>query len=247
MIPKNAFEEHKFYDARRSAALKMARGHLVSMLEDRGVPAPNWAATMIELHKESANCAAIGGAIENGVNKRLHWAVFICDFGRYQPPLANENPEYVSDTNICYKRKPLESVREFWSEQRFDEAQVHWALHRNGEKLLLSDKPRTTQIREPTSIGTLVHERYHWGCNFGQSRSHNLSRKARLLLCLVVPALPLYLYVRHFWRQLSKGHMGQFVLASPALLLLLLVWTMGEFMGYVKGTPDERFGRHSGW
>lgn len=241
-VPKNALEEHKFFDSRRSAALKLSRGRLVSILEDRGVPAPDWAATMLQMHEEFPDYAAIGGAVENGVNKSFNWAAFICDFGRYQPPLDDDDPEYVSDTNICFKREPLESVREFWADQLFDEGQVNSALRRNGKKLLLSDKPRTLQIREPMSISNMVRERYYWGRNYGQSRVLDLSIKARLMLCLGMPILPFFLYLRHFRRQLSKGHVGRFIIASPALFFLLLFWTMGEFMGYVEGTPADRFG-----
>lgn len=241
IIPKNALELHKFYDARRSAALKISQGRLVSMLEDRGVPAPDWAATMVEMHEKRPDCAVIGGAVENGVNKSLNWAVFISDFGRYQPPLADSNPEYISDTNICYKRASLESVREFWAEQLFDEAHVNSALRKNGKKLMLSDKPRTLQVRQTMSMVNMLRERYYWGRNFGQKRAQNLARKTRLKLCLGMSILPFYLYARHFRRQISKGHFKQFIIASPALFFLLLFWAIGEFVGYVEGRPAERY------
>jgi len=144
--------------------------------------------------------------------------------------------------DICFKHEPLESVREFWADQLFDEGQVNSALRRNGNKLLLSDKPRTLQLREPMSISDMVRERYYWGRNYGQSRVLDLSIKARLMLCLGMPILPLFLYARHFRRQLGKGHIGKFIIATPALIFLLLFWTMGEFMGYVEGTPADRFG-----
>lgn len=240
--PQNALEEHKFYDARRSAALKMARGRLVSILEDRGVPAPDWAATMVRLHNEMPEHAAIGGAVELGIHKSKNWAAFICDFGRYQAPLSDDDPEYLSDTNICYKREALDSVREYWADRRFDEAQVNWALKRNGNKLRLCDQPRTSQIREPMTLSQMASERYHWGRNFGQSRVSGMPMFGRIKLCLVMPILPFFLYARHLRRQLSKGYVGEFLVASPVLFVLLVFWTFGEFKGYIEGTPEERFG-----
>jgi hypothetical protein len=242
LIPKNAFEEHKFIDARRSAAIEMAKGELVSILDDRGVPRNDWAATMVQMHEEFPDYSVIGGAVENGENKSLNWAAFICDFGRYQPPLEDDDPEYVSDTNICYKREALDCVREFWRDQRFDEAQVNWALRRKGKKLKLSDRPRTLQIREPMSIARMAGERYHWGRNFGQSRVSSISGFERFKLCLLMPFLPIVLIVRYFRRQLEKGHhVKEFVISLPALTLLILFWTAGEFIGYCEGTPPERF------
>lgn len=240
--PKNPLEEHKFYDARRSAALKMARGKLVSILEDRGVPAPDWAATMVRLHAEMPDHAAIGGAVDLGIHKSKNWAAFICDFGRYQAPLSDDDPEYLSDTNICYKRAALESVREYWADRRFDEAQVNWALRRNGSKLRLCDEPRTSQIREPMTLSGMASERYHWGRNFGQSRVSGMPFGQRMKLCLVMPILPFFLYIRHFRRQLGKGYVSEFILASPVLFLMLIFWTLGELKGYIEGTPEERFG-----
>ena len=241
LIPQNALEQHRFYDVRRSAGLRMAQGGLVAILEDRGVPAPDWAGTMIRLHRERPGFAAIGGAVENGVNRSLNWAAFICDFGRYQPPVMDEDPEYVSDTNICYKREALDSVREFWETRRFDEAQVNWALRRSGRKLLLCDPPRTIQVREAMPASNMLRERYHWGRNFGQSRVSGMNRQRRLVLILATPLIPLVVFARHCKRQFGKGHMGEFLAASPVLLVFLICWAAGECRGYLDGTPEERF------
>ena len=106
---------HFFYDTRRAAALGVAKGRLVGIVEDRGVPAPDWAAQMIRLHDAHPH-AAIGGAVQNGVDRLMNWAVFFCDFSRYQPPLVVENPEYVTDTNVVYKRAPLLELRDLWQD-----------------------------------------------------------------------------------------------------------------------------------
>ena len=92
------------------------------------------------------------------------------------------------------------------------------------------------------SIAGMAGERYHWGRNFGQSRVRYISGLERFKLCLVMPVLPIVLVVRHFRRQLEKGHhVKEFVISMPALTLLILFWTAGEFIGYCEGTPPERF------
>ncbi len=43
------------------------------MIEDQEILEPDWAAKMIEAHK--TGYAVIGGAVENGVDCSLNWAV----------------------------------------------------------------------------------------------------------------------------------------------------------------------------
>jgi len=233
MTPKNALEQHRFYDVRRSGALKIARGRLISIIEDRGVPRPDWAAAITALHHgDGADYAAVGGAVENGADRIWNWAIFFCDFGRYQAPLSDEDPEYVTDTNICYRREALESVRHLWDDH-YEEAAVNWALRRAGARLLLSDKPRTVQLRDPVGLRAMALERFHWGRVYGRMRGRETDSAGRLKYCLLMPALPPLLLVRHFRRQLDKGHhVGKFVMAIPAILFLLTFWAAGEFAGY---------------
>ena len=211
--PRNPLEMHAFYDTRRSTALKAATGRLVGILEDRGIPAADWAKVMIELHNVSDD-SVIGGAVINGENHLRTWAIFFCDFGRYQPPLADNNPEYVTDTNIVYKRDALLSVRDLW-ESKFHEPAVNWALRRQGHAMRLTDQPLTVQHRQPLGLVGMARERLHWARLYGQVRGREITQIQRFKLCLAMPALPLILFVRHFRCQLSKRrHIGRFVLAA---------------------------------
>lgn len=245
--PRNALEQHAFYDARRAGALRIARGRLLAILEDRGAPAPDWAARMVALHKD-AEIDVIGGAIEPGSDRIWDRAVFLCDFGRFQPPLAADAPEYVSDTNVCYKRAALESVRPLWQD-RYEEAAVNWALRRNGAKMRLDDGPRTVQRRAPMGAWRMAMERFHWGRVFGRMRGREIPTARRLMLAAAMPMLPLVLLVRHFRGQRARGHgMGRFVPAVPALLYLLIFWATGEGVGYLEsgsGSPPGAGGGRS--
>jgi hypothetical protein len=121
--PESPAGQHELYDRRRSAGLLAATGEVVCILEDRGVPDPDWAAEVARLHEDLPH-AVIGGAVECGVDAALNWAVYFCDFGRYQLPLEAGRRPYVTDVNISYKRKALESVRELWRD-RYHETTVH--------------------------------------------------------------------------------------------------------------------------
>lgn len=228
--PDNPLTLHELYDQRRSGGLREAKAGLVAMLEDRGRPQPAWARAMLDLHA-SSSCPAVGGAVENGAHDSIRWALFFCDFGRFQPPVEQDNPEYITDINICYKRSALESVRDLW-EQRYQEPRVNWALRRSG-RLYLSQRPVVVHERVQISLWSAVTERVQFGRIFGQIRG----REAPFLKCLLwaasTPIVPWVVFVRHFRRQLGKRrHVREFVLAMPAILLFLHAWIAGEFLGY---------------
>jgi hypothetical protein len=231
--PGNHLELHRFYDVRRAEALKRCRAPLIAIIEDRGIPLADWSSQMIKLHAEFPH-GIIGGAVENGVDRLWNWATFFCDFGRYQHPLEVEQPEYVTDTNICYKRDVIERSRSLW-EQRYIEAELHWAIAREGGRLMLSDRARTRQLRPPTSTMNRVRERFHWGRMFGLVRGGDQRGIARLKYIIGTPLLPMVLYWRHFNRQRRKGHhVRQFLLATPLTIFLLACWSLGELVGYLQ-------------
>ena len=231
--PGHPYTAHLLYDRRRAAGLCAARGRLLAMLEDRGFPRPDWARAMVELHDRLPH-AAIGGVIENAATGSLRWALFFCDFGRYQPPLEPGDPEYVSDINVCYKRQDLEAVRELW-EHRYQEVTVNWALRRAGRGLHLSERPVVVHERRPASLRSMLVERIHWGRIFGQVRAREMSPWARLARAASTPLLPSLLFLRHLRRQLHKRRdLREFVAAIPATLTLLHFWSLGELLGYLE-------------
>lgn len=233
IVPADALQMHKFYDTRRSAALDVARGRIVGILEDRGRPTPDWASQMLALHDENPH-GVIGGAIMNGEDKPWNWAIFFCDFSRYQAPIAAEDPEYVSDTNITYKRDAIMAYRHMW-EERYVEAELHWAMRRGGEKLMISDRAVTWQHRPDFAISRLLGERFNWARMYGRVRGVDVSLARRLALCAAMPALPLLLLYRHGARQRAKGHhFATYLRCAPRTLLLLAVWSAGEFTGYLE-------------
>ena len=100
------------HDELRARGLAVARGTIVALIEDVGLPAPDWSASVVEAHRQPF--AAVGGAIENGIDRPLNWAVYFCDFLRYQNPLPEGESAIASDANVSYKRAALESIRPVW-------------------------------------------------------------------------------------------------------------------------------------
>jgi hypothetical protein len=226
--------QHEIFDRRRAAGLAAASGDLIAILEDRGVPQATWARAMVEESSRHPG-SVIGGAIDNGTDRPLNWAVFYCDFGRYQPPLSAGTRAYVSDVNVCYPRPVLEQVRPLWRE-RYHETTVHWALRRAGVPLHLSPRPVVVQRRDGLTTGGLLRERVGWGRLFACTRAAEIGWGRRLLLAGLAPCLPVLLLARIVaGRLVRRRGLGRLAVGTPIVLLLLAGWSAGEFLGYLTG------------
>ena len=232
--PLTAGGQHELIDRRRSAGLLAARGAIVGILEDRGVPRADWAATAVRLHRELPH-QVIGGAVENGREPTLNWAVYFCDFGRYQRPFEAGPRRYVSDVNVVYKRGALERTRDIW-QASYHEPLVHWALEREGATLFASPDLVVDQMRDDLRIGALLRERVAWGRLFGSLRVRDVSFGRRLGLAAVSPLVPGVLFLRLLRDQVTRrASLSQLARATPATLVLMTAWALGEAVGVLSG------------
>ncbi|MGQ0648038.1 MAG: hypothetical protein ACT4P7_10735 [Gemmatimonadaceae bacterium] len=223
---------HELYDRRRSAALRRATAPLIGILEDRVRPRPDWAATMVRLHRELPH-GVIGGAIESAAGDLLNWAFWAVDYSRYALPFEAGPRQWVSDVNVCYKRRSLDATRAIW-EERYNEAGVHWTLLERGEVLYLTPEAVVDFHTAYESLGSLLPERFHWGRLFGSVRVAEASIVERAKLVASGPLVPLVLLFRHAGVQQRIGNTGKFMRASPYVFPLLVAWASGEVWGYVS-------------
>jgi hypothetical protein len=228
----NLAGQHELFDRRRSAGLATAASPLVAILEDRGAPRPGWARAMVDAHRRE-RAAAVGGAIENANPSLLAWAVYYCDFGRYQLPFASGPRPYVSDVNICYRRDALAAIGEVWKD-RYHETSVNWALRRAGQALVLRTEPIVDQWRAGLRLGPLLGERIVWGRLYGYTRAREISLGRRLALAVLSPVTAVVLFLRLLGGRFDRNRLPlTFLRAIPAIALLLGTWCAGEAIGYL--------------
>ena len=239
LIPSNPLEMHRFYDKRRAEGLIRATAPLIGILEDCGYPTANWIDAMLKLHTENEE-GVIGGAVIQGIDRLRNWANFFCDFSRYHPPLDEKNPEYVTSTNIVYKRDAIMSVRDMWEGKIYQEVLVNWELRKKGVGTMLNDLAVTESHRKIENVFTVSNEMFHWGRMYGQQRTGSLDQKTRVKLIIGMPALPFLLIFRRFRRQLRKRtNIDKFIMASPLVFTLLSCWAAGELLGYIETSPSS--------
>jgi hypothetical protein len=203
------------------------------LLEDHGIADPDWSARIVAAHRQE--CACVGGAIENGIDRPLNWSVYFCDFLRYQNPLPAGESEFASDANTAYKREALEAIRPVW-EEVFHETKVNWALRSRGEKLVLAPEAIVLQHRKGLRLASALEERFIWGRSYAATRAGMAGLPQRAFWAAFSPLLPLLLLGRMGSTVLRKGRStGAFLKALPLTALLLLAWSGGELTGYLTG------------
>jgi hypothetical protein len=230
---KGGNREH--HDELRARGLSLARGAIVALLEDHGRPDPYWCQRIVQAHEE--DYVGVGGAIENGIDRPLNWAVYYCDFGKYQNPIPRGASSFASDANSSYKRSALESIRPVW-EESFQETAVNKVLQDRGQRLALVPDIIVFQERHGLQLGSAVRERYVWGRSYAASRAQLVGASRRVVYLLLSPALPFLLFLRLTATVSKKQRLiGRFLLATPLVLCLLVSWSFGEFIGYLTGRP----------
>jgi hypothetical protein len=226
------------HDVLRARGLAAARGDVIGLIEDHARPDENWCARMAAAHH--APHAAIGGAIENGVDRALNWAVYYCDFGRYQNPLPPGQSSFASDANVTYKRSALQPIRSTW-EEAFREVVVNATLISRGETIALRPDVVVYQNRRGLRLGAVMRERFVWGRSYAATRCRRLGNLTRLAYAGVCPLLPGILFLRMAATAWRKGsHFEAFVRALPLTVALVTIWSIGEGVGYLTARPGTR-------
>jgi hypothetical protein len=228
------------HDILRSIGIEMAKGPIVALLEDHGTPSPGWCTAVLENHR-SSNAAGIGGAVENGVDRLLNWAVYYCDFGRYQNPVPSGPVEFLSDSNVSYKRDALWSVKKLWT-GAFHETSVNWELRRLGYELNLNPEMVVHQTRRRLRFLPALRERFVWGRSFAGTRAMEISGTRRLVFGAFSCLLPMVLTLRIVMQGLQKRrHLDKLIFSLPFVFLLEVFWSIGEFVGYLtrKSASDR--------
>ncbi len=216
-----------------SRAVRESTGDLILLTEDHCEPARRWVRTMIDA--QSKDRAAVGGRVEivPGASA-TDWAFYFVDFFRYAGPLPEGPSPALTVCNVSYDRERLAEVRKLW-EMFFMEPVVNDALRaRYGELWLAADSE--VKMSRHASLRDALYERYAFGRLFGYTRNGFCSRGRRISYAVLAPTLPLLLLGR-MARAASRSPelTRSFLRAIGPLVLMVISWTWGEWLGYLTG------------
>jgi len=232
-LDSDTISGREHHDVLRARGLLAARGEFLALVEDHAKPGPNFCAAIVAAHRETD--AIIGGAIENGIDQPLNWAVYFCDFGKYQNPVPKGESPFASDANVSYRRTTLYSIRQTW-ESSFREVVVNEALRAQGRKVTLHPDIIIYQNRSDLRLIAALKERFIWGRSYAATRNISLNPRKRITLALLTPLLPAVLTVRiatTAWKR--RRLFWKFARSVHLIIMLQLSWSLGEGLGYLTG------------
>ncbi len=225
----------------RTAGIKASTGDIVALTVDHSYASEYWCAQLIEEHRSSH--AAIGGGLEMGtqpetiVNSAVHFYDY-CNYGYYQQPVVEGPATNLSDCNSSYKRADLEDIRSAW-ENGFQMALVNWALRDAGKTLWMTPRLLVHQCRD-ISLGRAATVALRRGRVFASLRAGKKALPTRLVYALASVLLPVLLLRRLMTNFMKKRvHVARFVKSLPVMVILNILWSLGEMTGYLTGTAPE--------
>ena len=223
---------HLAIDRRRAAAIAAARAPLVAVTDEWARPRTDWCREIVRAHE--APHAVIGGAIGCARDRAINWALFFMDGGRYQNPLPEGPAVFVTDVNVSYKRAALE-LTDVWREE-YHETRLHDELRHAGETLWLTPRLVVDVDRGEIALAEALRERFAWSRLYAGRRSQEVSGAMRAALAAGSPLLALVLLFRQVRLAWQRGaHRGALLRCLPILILMDLVWSVGEATGYLTG------------
>jgi hypothetical protein len=216
----------------RYCGVRAARGKLVAILEDHGTVAAGWAATVLDAHR--GIWGAVGGAVENGKDGLVNWAVYFCEYTPYMNPVADGPADDLPGNNIAYKRPHLLRHAGVLEQGQW-ESWINDRLRADGIPTA-SSRAMVVHHIKPFRLGSFLVQRFHFARSYAGMRRRDRSPLRRLVYGVGSLALPALLTARVTRTVLQKRrHLGRFVLAAPLVVLFLTVGACGEMVGYLLG------------
>ncbi len=217
----------------RCEGIAVAGGEIIALLEDQCFFDERWCEEIKKAH-ESSN-TVVGGSVENAsVERTLDWAVYFYDYGKFMLPNRAGATDALSGMNVSYKRAVLEEIQEVYKDGFF-ETFVNEELKKRGHRLYL-EPAAIVYHHKNYNLKRAAEHCYHLARSFAAQRVAGAAFSKRVFFIAVSIVLPILLPVRIVAGTVKKGrHLKELAGAVPALILLMVIWSSGEFCGYLFG------------
>jgi glycosyltransferase involved in cell wall biosynthesis len=208
-------------------------GRIIAITDSTCVVAANWISAMLKSHQSQR--PVIGGAIEPArLKKLLDWAAYFCEYGQFMHPLKSGAVNELPGNNISFKRPALERGREFVSDGFW---KTYWCRRLQSEGIaLISDPSIVVSYRKSYNLLPFLIRRYHHGKCFAGMRVAQVPLVMRLAYLAGSFLLPVLFLARVAGAILPKRRfLKEFILSLPFSALAVVIWSVGEFCGYLTG------------
>lgn len=221
----------------RAIGMSQAKGDIITITEDHCIPREDWYIEILKAHESSY--AVIGGAVENGsVDRIVDWAAYLCEYSGVMPPIPHGEVDGIAGNNASYKRCVLEKMSEI-VKKNYWEFFLHEEMKKTGLKFL-SVPTIVVQHKKEFDFLYFLCQRFHYSRSFAGMRNAGVSFLKRIFYILSSPFLPPLLLFRISFQVLKKRrHLREFSLSLPLLMIFMVSYAFGEFVGYLSGPGDS--------
>ena len=170
----------------------------------------------------------MGGAVENGKNGLVNWAVYFCEYTPYMNPVAEGETHDLPGNNIAYKRPHLLRHASALEQGRW-ESWINDRLRADGIPLASTDAMVVHHIK-PFRLGYFLVQRFHFARSYAGMRRGDQSLRAAARSTALARSLCRLLLTARVVRTVlrKRRHLGRFVLAAPLVALFLSVGACGR-------------------
>lgn len=223
----------------KALGVRAATAPIVAFTEEHAFPAPDWAAALIERHREGH--AVVGPEMVNpNPRTTMSWANFVIEYGAWIQPAVPGARSHVPGNNSSYKREVLLAYGERLPAMLDAETLLHWDLGARGHSIYLEPRARTLHLNITRRVDfRKVHREY--GRMFAAQRSGAWPSWRRGLYALGSPLIPVIRLPRCCadiarGTGVPRGRPGFW----GHVLLALADSAWGEMQGYAAGFGKSR-------
>lgn len=223
--------------AARAAGILEAQAPIVALTEDHSYPEPDWAEALVEAH--NAGRTVVGPAVVNAnPDSVTSWANFIIEYCDWIDPAPAGEYDHLPGHNSSYNKEVLRALGADLVSSLEAESLLHWRLKESGHQLWLEPGARTRHLNFSQFLPS-IRLRYDCGHLFAGVRAQHWPAVKRLAYAVASPLIPWVRLARIGRRMSRPGRLsGRILLATPAVVFLLIVDAIGELAGYLSGPGD---------
>ena len=221
----------------RAIGMRVATGDYLVITEDHCIAPENWLEEISRAH--NGGYAVVGGGVENGSCSRLvDWAVFLCEYSSFMPPIEAGEVEFVAGNNVSYSREAISRVDEnvrtdFW------EYFLQTELKRQGVKFLSVPAVEIIHKKE-FGFFYFLAQRFHYSRSFAAMRRKRSTVARQLIYLAYVPLSVLHLTWRIITNVRRKGkYQRELLLSFPFLAMFMCSYAFGELIGQLFGSGNS--------
>ena len=222
----------------KAAAIGAQRvsAEFVALIEDHAFPDPDWAETMVDIHRKAEWAAVAPLMVNANPGKMLSWTNLLIAYGPWTEPAPRGERDAIPGHNLCYRQSVLRQYGDQLINKLGRNAGLLEELAEQGHRFYQSDA--RLAHANPSRLAPTVKLRFNAGRLYGWARAeiNDWTPLHRFLYVVGGPIIPFLRYRRLKAELFARGKRSHLVpRVLPALFFGLVLDALGQMAGYALG------------